>query len=147
MPIGGIRMKAMTVFSISMTSRWASLQPSVCGWTAGNLGQGFVCGYSYALAYKMPLNGVNAQFGHRTLRDLTPPSTKAQLAGALWKLSCTPVQGIGCWHYDFGGDGTIDSAVTYTQMTDNRDAYITWIGLATGIWQWNSDNGPEADFR
>ena len=36
---------------------------SVCGWTAGNLGQGFVCGYAYALAYKMPLNGVNAQFG------------------------------------------------------------------------------------
>ena len=120
---------------------------SVCGWTAGNLGQGFVCGYSYAVAYKMPLNGVNAQFG-------APYSTRPDAAfdqgatagGPSGNWSCTPVQDIGCWHYDFGGDGTIDSAISYTQMTDNRDAYITWIGLATGIWQWNSDNGPEADF-
>ena len=40
-----------------------SFDLSTCGWTAGNLGSGFVCGYAYALAYKMPLNGVNAQFG------------------------------------------------------------------------------------
>ena len=31
-------------------------------------------------------------------------------------------------------------------MQNNRDAFVTWIGLTTGIWQWNSDNGPEADF-
>ena len=120
---------------------------STCGWTAGNLGQGFVCGYAYALAYKMPLNGVNAQFG-------APYSTRpdgafdqgATAGGPSGNWSCTPVEGIGCWHYDFGGDGTIDSGLSYTQMTDNRDAYITWIGLISGIWQWNSDNGPEADF-
>ena len=120
---------------------------STCGWTAGSLGQGFACGYSYALAYKMPLNGVNAQFG-------SPYSTRPDAAfdqgatagGPSGNWSCTPVQGIGCWHYDFGGDGNVDSAITFTQMQDNRDAYITWIGLATGIWQWNSDNGPEADF-
>ncbi len=120
---------------------------STCGWTAGNLGQGFVCGYAYALAYKMPLNGVNAQFG-------APYSTRPDAAfdqgpttgGPSGNWSCTPVEGIGCWHYDFGGDGTIDSGITFSQMSDNRDAYITWIGLTTGIWQWNSDNGPEADF-
>ena len=56
------------------------------------------------------------------------------------------MEGIGCWHYDFGGDGTVDSAISYTQITDNRDAFMTWFGLQTGIWQWNSDNGPEADF-
>ena len=31
-------------------------------------------------------------------------------------------------------------------MQNNRDAFVTWVGLGTGIWQWNSDNGPEADF-
>ena len=34
-----------------------------CGWVAGNLGQGYTCGYTYALAYHMPLNGVRAQIG------------------------------------------------------------------------------------
>ena len=32
------------------------------------------------------------------------------------------------------------------QMTDNRDAFVTWVGLSTGLWQWTSDNGPVADF-
>ena len=120
---------------------------TTCGWTAGNLGQGFVCGYAYALAYKMPLNGVNAQFG-------SPYSTRPDAAfdqgatagGPSGNWSCTPVEGIGCWHYDFGGDGNVDSGITFTQMNDNRDAYNTWIGLVSGIWQWNSDNGPDADF-
>jgi hypothetical protein len=31
-------------------------------------------------------------------------------------------------------------------MTDNRDAFVTWVGLSTGLWQWTSDNGPVADF-
>lgn len=120
---------------------------SVCGWTAGNLGQGFVCGIEYALAYKMPLNGVNAQFG-------APYSTRpdavidqgATAGGPSGNWGCTPLQGNGCFHYDFGGDGTVDSAISYSQMQDNRDAWNTWVGLATGAWQWNSDNGPEADF-
>ena len=124
-----------------------SFNMTTCGWTAGNLGSGFVCGYSYALAFKMPLNGVNAQFG-------SPYSTRPDAfidqgpttGGPSGNWSCTPVEGIGCWHYDFGGDGTVDSAISYTQITDNRDAFMTWFGLQTGIWQWNSDNGPEADF-
>ncbi|DAC49666.1 MAG TPA: hypothetical protein D7H92_01505, partial [Candidatus Poseidoniales archaeon] len=135
------------VLDVDDVKMGGSFDLSTCGWTAGNLGQGFVCGYAYALAYKMPLNGVNAQFG-------APYSTRPDAAfdqgatagGPSGNWSCTPVEGIGCWHYDFGGDGTIDSAITYTQMTDNRDAFNSWIGLTTGIWQWNSDNGPEADF-
>ncbi|MCH1540965.1 MAG: DUF4129 domain-containing protein [Candidatus Poseidonia sp.] len=124
-----------------------SFNLSSCGWTAGNLAQGHVCGYSYAVAYKMPLNGVNAQFG-------SPYSTRPDAAfdqgatagGPSGNWSCTPGAQGGCYHYDFGADGNIDSALTHTQMTDNRDAFVSWIGLATGLWQWNQDNGPEADF-
>ena len=120
---------------------------SVCGHTVGNLGQGFVCGYAYAIAYQMPLNGVTAQFGlpYSTRPDAVIDQG-ATAGGQSGNWSCTPGAQGGCWHYDFGGDGVIDSAVSFTQMQNNRDAFVTWIGLTTGIWQWNSDNGPEADF-
>ena len=36
---------------------------TTCGYTAGNFATGFSCGYVYAFAYQMPLNGVNAQLG------------------------------------------------------------------------------------
>ena len=135
------------VLDVDDVKMGGSYNLTTCGWTAGNLGQGFVCGYAYALAYKMPLNGVNAQFG-------SPYSTRPDAAfdqgatagGPSGNWSCTPVGGIGCWHYDFGADGNVDSGITFTQINDNRDAYNTWIGLVSGIWQWNSDNGPEADF-
>ena len=118
-----------------------------CGWTAGNLGSGYACGYQYAVAYHMPLNGVNAQFG-------SPYSTRpdafvdqgATAGGPSGNWSCTPGAQGGCYHYDFGGDGTIESGITHFQMTDNRDAFVTWVGLSTGLWQWTSDNGPVADF-
>ena len=118
-----------------------------CGWTAGNLGGGYVCGYQYAVAYHMPLNGVNAQFG-------SPYSTRpdafvdqgATAGGPSNNWSCTPGAQGGCYHYDFGGDGTIESGISHLQMTDNRDAFVTWVGLLTGLWQWTSDNGPIADF-
>ncbi|MGB2037396.1 MAG: DUF4129 domain-containing protein [Candidatus Poseidoniaceae archaeon] len=118
-----------------------------CGITVGNLGQGFVCGYSYAIAYQMPLNGVNAQFGlpYSTRPDAVVDQG-ATPGGASGNWSCTPGAQGGCWHYDFGGDGNTDSAITYLQMQNNRDSFVTWMGLATGIWQWNSDNGQEADF-
>tara|TARA_B110000459_G_scaffold180255_1_gene206833 strand:- start:961 stop:9060 length:8100 start_codon:yes stop_codon:yes gene_type:complete len=124
-----------------------SFNMTQCGWTAGNLGGGYVCGYAYALAYHMPLNGVNAQFG-------SPYSTRpdafvdqgATPGGATNNWSCTPGAQGGCYHYDFGGDGTIESGISYVQMTDNRDAFVTWVGLTTGLWQWTSDNGPIADF-
>lgn len=135
------------VLDINDIKMGGSYNLSVCGYTAGNLAQGYVCGYSYALAYKMPLNGVNAQFG-------SPYSTRADASfdqgatggGPSGNWSCTPGAQGGCYHYDFGGDGNIDSGLTYVQMADNRDAYVSWIGLATGLWQWNTDNGPEADF-
>ena len=37
-----------------------------------------------------------------------------------------------------------ESAISYTQIQDNRDAFITWIGLLTGIWQWNFDDTANA---
>ena len=120
---------------------------SICGHTVGNLGQGFVCGYSYAIAYQMPLNGVTAQFGlPYSTRPDAAVDQGATAGGVSGNWSCTPGAQGGCWHYDFGGDGVIDSAITFTQMQNNRDAFVTWIGLTTGIWQWNSDNGPDADF-
>jgi len=124
-----------------------SFNLTTCGWTAGNIASGFVCGYSYALAYQMPLNGVNAQFGspYSTRPDaFVDQGTTAGGQSGNW--SCTSGAQGGCWHYDFGGDGVVDSAISFTQMQDNRDAFVTWFGLQTGIWQWNSDNGPEADF-
>ena len=36
---------------------------TTCGYTAGNFATGFSCGYTYAFAYQMPLNGVNAALG------------------------------------------------------------------------------------
>ncbi len=120
---------------------------SICGHTVGNLGQGFVCGYSYAIAYQMPLNGVTAQFGlPYSTRPDAAVDQGATAGGVSGNWSCTPGAQGGCWHYDFGGDGVIDSAISFTQMQNNRDAFVTWIGLTTGIWQWNSDNGPDADF-
>ena len=118
-----------------------------CGYTVGQLGQGFVCGLVYSLAYHMPLNGVNAQFG-------APYSTRPDSAidqgntagGPSGNWGCTVGAQGGCYHYDFGADGNPEAGITHTQMVDNRDAYITWVGLLTGIWQWNSDNGAEADF-
>ena len=118
-----------------------------CGWTAGNIASGYVCGYSYALAYHMPLNGVNAQFG-------SPYSTRPDAfvdqgpttGGPSGNWSCTPGAQGGCWHYDFGGDGSVESGITFTQIQNNRDAFVTWFGLQTGIWQWTSDNGLVPDF-
>ena len=118
-----------------------------CGWTAGNIASGYVCGYSYALAYHMPLNGVNAQFG-------SPYSTRPDAfvdqgpttGGPSGNWSCTPGAQGGCWHYDFGGDGSVESGISFTQIQNNRDAFVTWFGLQTGVWQWTSDNGPVADF-
>ena len=118
-----------------------------CGMTVGQLGSGFTCGYAYAVAYHMPLTGTNANFG-------SPYSTRPDWnfdqgnggkvqGGTDW--TCTSGAQGGCWHYDFGGDGDVESAISYTQMQDNRDAFITWMGLLTGIWQWNFDDTANAD--
>ena len=114
-----------------------------CGMTVGQLGSGWTCGYAYAIAYHMPLTGTNAQFG-------SPYSTRPdfhfdQGAGGKNTWTCTPGAQGGCYHYDFGGDGDEESALSYTQLADNRDAFLTWIGLATGIWQWNFDDTAVAD--
>ena len=113
-----------------------------CGMTVGQLGSGFTCGYAYAIAYQMPLTGTNAQFG--SPYSTRPDAVFDQGAGGKGTWACTPGAQGGCWHYDFGGDGDVESAISYTQMQDNRDAFITWIGLLTGIWQWNFDDTANA---
>ena len=113
-----------------------------CGMTVGQLGSGFTCGYAYAVAYQMPLIGTNAQFG--SPYSTRPDAAFDQGAGGKNTWACTPGAQGGCWHYDFGGDGDVESAISYTQIQDNRDAFITWIGLLTGIWQWNFDDTANA---
>ena len=122
---------------------------TTCGYTAGNFATGFSCGYTYAFAYQMPLNGVNAQLG---LPFSTRPDIgldQGQTAGGPsnnW--SCTPGAQGGCYHYDYGGDGTIDAGITYSQIADSRDAFTVWMGLTLGVqgWSWNSDTGAVQDF-
>jgi len=122
---------------------------STCGWTAGNFKTGYSCGYVYAFAYQMPLNGVNAQLG---LPFSTRPDAGfdqgATGGGPSNNWSCTPGAQGGCWHYDYGNDGTVDSGITFTQMQNNRDAFDVWMGLTLTLpgWNWNSDNGAEQDF-
>jgi len=122
---------------------------TTCGYTAGNFATGFSCGYTYAFAYHMPLNGVNAQLG---LPFSTRPDIgldQGQTAGGPsnnW--SCTPGAQGGCYHYNYGADGTIDAGITYSQIADSRDAFTVWMGLTLGVqgWSWNSDTGAVQDF-
>ena len=122
---------------------------STCGWTAGNFKSGYSCGYVYAFAYQMPLNGVNAQLG---LPFSTRPDAGfdqgATPGGPSNNWSCAPGAQGGCWHYDYGNDGTVDSGITFTQIQNNRDAFDVWMGLTLTLpgWNWNSDNGAEQDF-
>ena len=135
------------VLDVNDIKMGGSIDMSTCGHTVGQFGNGFVCGYAYALAWHMPLNGVNAQFGapYSTRPDanvdqgaVVPPTNT--------EVGCTPGAQGGCYLYDFGGDGAPESGISYTDIVNNRDAYITWLGLLIGLWQWQSDNGPEADF-
>ena len=122
---------------------------STCGWTAGNFNSGYSCGYLYAFAYQMPLNGVNAQLGlpfsTRPDAGLDQGATSGGLSNN-W--SCTPGAQGGCWHYDYGNDDVIDAGISYTQIQNNRDAFNVWLGLELTVqgWNWNSDNGPQQDF-
>ncbi len=113
----------------------------VCGITVGQFGEGRTCGYTYAFGYQMPLTGTGAQFG--SPYSVRPDADVNQGGfnnpnNANW--GCTPGATGGCWHYDFGADGNTDAAISFQQMTNNRDAFMTWIGLQTQIWSWNTDN-------
>ena len=105
-----------------------------CGWTAGSLGTGWTCGWAYAIAYHMPMNGASAQFGapYSTRPDSTfnqggfQHSTNASL-------SCAS----SCYQFQLGG--TTLSAVSYSEMEDNTDMFLTWLGTTAGLWTWNFD--------
>ena len=122
---------------------------TTCGYTAGNFATGFSCGYTYAFAYQMPLNGVNAALG---LPFSTRPDAGldqgATPGGPSNNWSCAPGAQGGCWHYDYGGDGTIEAGITYSQIKDSRDAFNVWMGLTLSVqgWNWVSDAGAVQDF-
>ena len=63
--------------------------------------------------------------------------------------SSARVRKAGCWHYDYGGDGTIEAGITYSQIKDSRDAFNVWMGLTRSLckgWNWVSDAGAVQDF-
>ncbi len=122
------------VYDVNDIKMGGTFDNSPCGWTAGPIGAGFMCGYSLASAWHMPLNGASAQFG-------SPYSTRpdANLNQGAFNhasdsnLSCTS----NCYHYQIGG--STESAIEYNELVDNSDAFLTWIGLASGIWTWAID--------
>ena len=132
------------VLDINDIRMGGSFDLTTCGWTVGNLGQGFVCGYAYALAFHMPLNGVNAQIG--SPYSVRPDANwdEGAFAGGptTGNWSCTPGAAGGCYHFEFNGQKS--AALSNVDMTNNRDSFIAWFGLFTGIWQWNVDGmGPK----
>ncbi len=112
-----------------------------CGWTRES---GYTCGYEYAALYRLPLeagfnNGqLSVPFSIRadpnfTQGTFTPPSSSASNYG------CTSTS---CYHIPFNG-ATV-SAFNYSQVAHNRDLFLTWVGLGTGLWNWNADiNGND----
>ncbi len=112
-----------------------------CGWVAGNLGQGYTCGYTYALAYHMPLNGVRAQIGSPYSTRPDAVINQGPLVSDNIDYSCTPGAQGGCWHYFFDNDPNQPvSALPYVDMVDNRDAFLTWLGIILNVWQWQADS-------
>ena len=122
------------VLDVNDIKMGGSFDNTPCSWTAGSMGQGWTCGWAAAIAWHMPLNGANAQFGspYSTRPDATftqgafsHPSDNA--------LSCST----NCYHYQLGG--TTLSTIEYSELQNNNDAFMTWMGLTTGIWTWTLD--------
>ena len=105
-----------------------------CGWTAGSQGIGWACGWEYAFRYHMPLNGASAQFGAPYSTRPDPTFNQGAFTHASNNsLSCNSQ----CYQFEFGG-ATI-SAVSYDDMVNNTDLYLTWSGITSGLWSWNFD--------
>ena len=119
-----------------------SVNNSVCGMT---FDVGYTCGYTWAIRYGMPLSGQRFTDGkpYSTRPDpsfsegafnnpngVTPPET--------WHI-CTSQ----CYVYQFNGQGV--SAVNYSVMVNNRDAFVAWIAITYGDWNWLTDTGAMLD--
>jgi hypothetical protein len=92
----------------------------------------------------MPLNGVNAQMG--SPYSVRPDANwdEGAFAGGptTGNWSCTPGAAGGCYHFEFNGQKS--AALSNVDMTNNRDSFVAWFGLFTGLWQWNVDGmGPK----
>jgi hypothetical protein len=106
-----------------------------CGWTAED---GYACGYLYATKYRLPLESgfQNGQFSQPFSIRPDPTYTDGTYDGANsqqnWKCSAA-----SCYQLEFNGQTV--SAFNYSQVAHNRDLFLTWIGLSTGLWSWNAD--------
>lgn len=98
-----------------------------CGWTVE---QGFVCGWEYAIFYRMPLQGSN-QFS-------LPYSTRPDptITDYTWEFNGNEINSSG---YNTDGQGT-----GFGGMENNRDMWNAWIGLQVNTLNWAVDfNGNE----
>lgn len=117
-----------------------SINNSVCGMS---FDQGFICGYLYALSYGLPLNG-------QQVTSAKPYSTRPDPSFS--QGSFTNPNGVteswhscasNCYVFQFAGAGV--SAVNYSVMQNNRDAYMSWFATTIGAWNWLSDTGAMVD--
>ena len=134
------------VLDVNDIKMGGSIDMSSCGYTVGQFGNGFVCGYAYALAWHMPLNGVNAQFG---APYSTRPDANAH-QGAVVPPTNTEVD-VRPAHRAAVTSTTSAATAPPSQAFHTRTLSTTrrlhhMAGLLIGLWQWQSDNGPEADF-
>ncbi|MDP6900110.1 MAG: hypothetical protein QGF94_04670 [Candidatus Thalassarchaeaceae archaeon] len=104
-----------------------------CGWTSE---LGYVCGWNYAVKYMIPLEtsstGFNLPFSTRPDPTYTDGTYDGANSANNWR--CTSSS---CYQIPFNGQTV--AAFNYSQMAHNRDLYITWVGLSTGMWNWNAD--------
>ncbi len=122
------------IMDINDIKMGGTIDNQVCGWTAGSQGIGWACGWEYALRYHMPLNGAGAQFGAPYSTRPDPTFNQGAFTHASNNsLSCNSQ----CYQFEFGG-ATI-SAVSYDQMVNNTDMFLTWFGITSGLWSWNFD--------
>jgi len=113
----------------------------VCGWTT--TGNGLLCGWNYAINYRLPLDpapGSNGQYAMPFSTRPDPTYTDGTYDGAnsnnAWQ--CAEAS---CYQIQFNGQTV--AAFSYDDMYDNRDLWNVWIGLATGIWSWNADESGD----
>jgi len=109
-----------------------------CGWTREFQ---YTCGWNYAATYRLPLQTgfQNGQLSVPFSIRPDPTYTDGTYDGANSapfesERSCTSAS---CYQIEFNGQTV--AAFNYSEVAHNRDLFLTWIGLGTGLWTWNAD--------
>ena len=105
-----------------------------CGFTTTD---GYACGWLYATKFWLPLDwGNNFQWTLPFSIRPDPTYTDGPYDGAnsAGNFQCTAAS---CYQIEFNGQTV--AAFNYSEVAHNRDLWVTWIGLGTGLWSWNSD--------